>query len=473
MTGFAVVGPAYQVGWGLDETKATQAAQAFKALSLILMASRIILLVQYAVVGYWLRHHRRTWAPIFIHCLTLLCTSMIFLGLSFSFGPDSGDNSLIAWYIVIGLEALVILLTSGKFNFLSFRKTVIVERLGLLTLIILGEGVIGLCLSIQKVGSDQAFSPDVIGMIICGVIIIYAQWMLYFDQTETERVGTIRQLIWTVLHFPYHVSILLLVEGVSQISVWRKLIDQWDYLNNVIANIPNPADEEGIGETVSQVNETMNQFFETFEEGLGRTKYQTPDQTEHYQNLTWIYQSWFENDMNPNATYTNGTNTTIGDAIDDVWSDIFFDGASFAAANYGVEPPESLSEEASKSSQLLELLVNDTFTTIFVYFFICAGLSLILTSALFFFGKRNKVRGDFLNIFFRTLVGLGLTLLVIMNSLTSDAGVNNYDVFAFGPWMLPTVTIALAVVVVVDNLLINYVRKLVTGRGTYRPANDV
>ena len=117
--------------------------------------------------------------------------------------------------------------------------------------------------------------------------------------------------------------------------------------------------------------------------------------------------------------------------------------------------------------------VNDTFTTIFIYFFICAGLSLILTSFLFFFGKRNKVRGDFLNIFIRILVGLGLMLIVIMNSLTSDAGVNNYETFAYGPWMLPTVTIALAIVVVIDNLLINYVRKLVTGRGTYAPANDV
>ena len=71
---------------------------------------------------------------------------------------------------------------ASRVEFMNFKKTSIIERLALLTLIILGEGVIGICASISRVGVDHSFSSDVIGMIICAIVIIYLIWMLYHDQ---------------------------------------------------------------------------------------------------------------------------------------------------------------------------------------------------------------------------------------------------------------------------------------------------
>ena len=172
MTGFAVVGPGYKTGWEPNTKEAFTALNSFKTLTLILMASRLILAGQYSAVMVSLRGYKKAWLPILAHIGTLFVAAMIYLGLYFSFSPSSSDNGLIAWYVCIGFEAIVIFLVSGKTKFLSFRRTAIVERLGLLTLIILGEGIIGMCGSIRRVGSDKIFNPDVIGMIICSVGII-------------------------------------------------------------------------------------------------------------------------------------------------------------------------------------------------------------------------------------------------------------------------------------------------------------
>jgi hypothetical protein len=40
--------------------------------------------------------------------------------------------------------------------------------------------------------------------------------MLYFDNVQLENFGTIRQQIWTFLHFPFHTALVLLMEGTNQ-----------------------------------------------------------------------------------------------------------------------------------------------------------------------------------------------------------------------------------------------------------------
>ena len=295
MTGFAVVGPGYKTGWEPNTPAAAAATNSFTTLTLILMASRLILAGQYLAATISLRAYKKAWLPMLTHCGTMFVAAMIYLGLFFSFSNSGGENGLIAWYVVLGFEAIVIFLVSGKTKFLSFRRTAIVERLGLLTLIILGEGIIGMCGSIRKVGTDRVFNADVIGMIICSVgiickpcpLILYDRkltnhadflWMLYFDQTETERVGTMRQQFWAILHFPFHVCILLLVEGLSRLSVWRKILDiVVPYADEFLAAeaISDPA------EMIKALNKTLEHVFSKFDE----TEFVLPDPTPYFDIL--------------------------------------------------------------------------------------------------------------------------------------------------------------------------------------------
>ncbi|MCJ1474324.1 hypothetical protein MMC13_002982 [Lambiella insularis] len=439
MTGFAVVGPNYQTSWE-DDKAGARALQAFQTLSLILMASRLVLACQYGAAYWWLRNYRKAHVPLLAHIGTLFVAAMIYLGLYFSFGKALSGSGLVAWYVAIGFEAAVILLVSGRTRFLSLRRTAIVERLGLLTLIILGEGIIGLCGSVGKVGIDGIFSSDVIGMIISSVAIIYFIWMLYFDQEETTHVGTLRQQFWTILHFPFHITVLLVVEGLNRLSVWTKILDVTTPLLDKFTPFleGNPPTGNNMTELITYLNETLQPLFEQFS---SNQLVQAPNITDA---LELIREST--------------DNVTFSDSVFELLSE----GFNFVCENVGVEPPKEF-KTGDPTSALAGIF--DLFNTVFVYFFICAGLCLIFLAILFWTGKRRKLRGEILAIGVRILVGLGLSLLTLMDlpqyQNEDNSAINTY---LYTPWMLPTVVICYGLVVLIDNILIHYVRKVVSKR---------
>lgn len=60
------------------------------------------------------------------------------------------------------------------------------------------------------------FAPALIGTVISAVIIIYFVYMIYFDWMNKTECGRIREGFWVFLHFPFHLALVLLVEGVAQ-----------------------------------------------------------------------------------------------------------------------------------------------------------------------------------------------------------------------------------------------------------------
>jgi low temperature requirement protein LtrA len=143
----------------------------FKNISLILMGSRIVLMIQYSLALFWLKDYKKALFPLLAHVGTMFVTAVIFLGLAFGFNTPAGINIIDGWYVVMGIEAAVVLFVSGQTSFLNFRRTNIIERLGLLTLIILGEGVMGLGEVVTKINdTDGVFASDVIGLLISAVM---------------------------------------------------------------------------------------------------------------------------------------------------------------------------------------------------------------------------------------------------------------------------------------------------------------
>ena len=410
MTGFAVTGSGYQTGWAPGTEDAKNSIATFKALSLILMCSRLILTFQYSVAFWFIRSYKNAVIPMATHMAVLFTSAMIFLGLSFAFTAGASEHILIAWYCIIALEALVIMLVSGNVKFLSFKPTVLVERLGLLTLIILGEGIIGMCTSINKVGSDKVYSPDVIGNIICSVGIMYFIWMLYFDPIQPERMGTLREHMWAILHFPFHVSILLVVEGLSRLSVWRKLLNIMLPLQESFSNIPADLD---VGAQINYLNDTLYDVYDKFLD----PEVPYPDLNQYFDQIR----------------NSNGNTTAVSTGVDNIYSG----GIAWVSSVFKIEPPKStpLGNEVLVVNGIFQL-----FNTVFIYFFTFAGLMLILLAVLFLLGKRHKLRGELLTVFVRLFFGTGLSLIAIMAvpSLADKDG-SAFDAYIFSSWMLPTV----------------------------------
>ncbi|CAF9926688.1 MAG: hypothetical protein GOMPHAMPRED_004214 [Gomphillus americanus] len=468
MTGFAIVGPSFNVGFESADQQAINAAIAFQNLAIIMMISRLVLALQYLIIVIQLRHYKKAMLPLFLHVLVLVITGFTFLGTKFAFTPENGSRSLIAWYIIVAFEAGAILLISGlkRWRFLSFQRTCVVERFGLLTLIILGEGVIGLCSTVQKVGQNGPLSLDVIGMIVCSIAIIYSMWMLYFDQAETKAVGRFRQQLWILCHFPYHLGILFLVEGCSQLSLFRKVADTWAApLQDLEATtVSLSLNTTSVVDMLAEyVQTTFEKYYSSFESGRGELKFPA-NTTALNQTVESIKQLAEET----NFTIPTFNSTSLEFDIDSYIVDAWEEFAVFAANNLGfVAPAKVTADKSATSDDVINELIQDTLTTVLYYFFISAALALAMTAVLMTLGRRHKILGDWLNIGFRFLVSSGILIffivMAIWNMDPNYRGVDFGD-YISGPWIMPTITIILLVVVAADHILRTWTHAVVTRR---------
>ena len=253
--------------------------------------------------------------------------------------------------------------------------------------------------------------------------------MLYFDQEETNHVGTLRQMAWTVLHFPFHVTVLLVVEGLSRLSVWVKLLDTITPLAYVFSNFDTgllnftgPVSEDFVKEGVMTFNETIQQLFEKFEL-LGSS-------ADYSENL-----NYYLGDM------LNSTSNATQIALDS--DQVLGTGFQFVCENLGIDPPESAVIQ-TPVDQVAAIV--DLFSTVYIYFFSAAGLCLIFLAVLFWLGKRRKLRGEVLSIGVRIAIGIGLSLLSLMDLPSLSADDNSaISTYLYTPWLLPTVVICYGV----------------------------
>ena len=75
------------------------------------------------------------------------------------------------------IEGLAVLLTAMTWRIVSFKYTHIVERLQLLTLIIIGEGIIGMIKSVASITKGQADNNSTeLGSVIAAVLLLVSQF---------------------------------------------------------------------------------------------------------------------------------------------------------------------------------------------------------------------------------------------------------------------------------------------------------
>lgn len=87
-------------------------------------------------------------------------------------------------YIVAILETVFVTAVSSIWRQIAFKGTPLVERMSLLTLIILGEGAIAIAKACQNVAySDGAFqfTGTTIAQIVCATLNLYFIYIIYFD----------------------------------------------------------------------------------------------------------------------------------------------------------------------------------------------------------------------------------------------------------------------------------------------------
>ena len=235
MVGFAVMGAQWHPGQEVDSFTI------YKSFGLILMVSRLTLFLQYAVTLFYSKKHRKTILPLSLVMGMTLLSAIIYAATVASFPKKMFDangnrimsksNVYIAWYIIGLSETILTVAVSCIWRIVSFKGTHMVQRMSLLTLIILGEGIIVICKSIAKIVKNKyLWTGAVVGQIVAAVLIIYFLYMLYFDRMQEEHFGSIRQQVWSFLHFPLHIVLVLVLQGVSLLIIWRQAVTSIDSL---------------------------------------------------------------------------------------------------------------------------------------------------------------------------------------------------------------------------------------------------
>lgn len=90
-------------------------------------------------------------------------------------------------------------------------------------------------------------------------------FLVYFDWMKTAYLPPLRQLLWTMLHFPFHLALVLFMQGFTQFIQWSKVIDVFNHLSTDWIVYDPDALAHATSEKVHEnMTEEINQFSEIY-----------------------------------------------------------------------------------------------------------------------------------------------------------------------------------------------------------------
>lgn len=240
--GLALAGSKFELGGG------RQTNMNFRTLCYVLVLSRAMLALQYAFVLVAVARKRfsKLYLPIGLNIAVYAGAVAVFVAMTPAFEDDAvaPPGFFWLWWVVLFLEGVGTITISCFWRMLSFKKTHLVERMGLLTLIVIGEGAIGVTKTVSKMMGKYGLDVEGTLLVLCIVLVLVSDstgaeggglrvltvrqvflFLTYFDNTPHGHYGTIRQQFWALLHFPFQLAVVGVVEGSQQIALARYLMN--------------------------------------------------------------------------------------------------------------------------------------------------------------------------------------------------------------------------------------------------------
>lgn len=253
---------------------------------------------------------------------------------------------------------------------------------------------------------------------------------------EHDRFGSIRQQVWTLLHYLLHVAILLTVEGQTALITWTSCRNAIEWFEAGFPSLSNPASLGSTPALVATVNRSLTDAAARY----------------HYTLLSSYYDSAPDMAALQNVTYTGqfGTaqwNTTASQILSNIQYNVEY----FLFMNFQAEGPE---EEITATKDYREKvnLLNGAFEVVFEYFFIAAGGLLITLAVMYWFGKVHKHGDEWCCIILRFAVGAALACVSAVGFLETPGNISTFR-YTHQTWIIPIVTFCFFGVLVGDNLI--------------------
>lgn len=435
MVGLAVLGPKF------DTTKLTPQ---LKVIALILMVSRLVLALQYFLVMYHVRQYKKTKLPLSLMGGLNFVAGILYLGISFAFKTSA--HAYRALYVIAGFEMVVNIGISWQWKVLTFKGTHLIERMTLLTLYILGEGVIDVLKSVARISEKQdTWTSANIGTLFGAIAAIYLLYMLYFDTLNRHHFGSFRQQLWSFLHFPFHVALVLCLSGMAQFIIWQKIMEVFIDFTLKVEALPSPF-VPGAVQDNSTAEDFMNNLYNVsmgtlsnyqasnFSE-LTELNETVTQALEGIRNVTELYFETHNSEL-----LQNEFKVQIGKIVQAVWNSIM----DFYGFEAGSDTPESGDDVVD-----FKLVASlNTASLIFVFFFVATGFTLIFTGVLGIVNVRSYNKWSWVRFATHLLFGLAMCLLSLLCSGDGTAAIN----ITSTAWPLPIVAMTILIVLTIHHI---------------------
>ncbi|KAI9834791.1 MAG: hypothetical protein M1819_002877 [Sarea resinae] len=428
--GFASVGPHFSPN--VDHSN----YRAFQTCSILLLISRGLLVIQYSLAAFMLsKKYKQLVKPLICHVVIFVMTAAVYLGMIFAFRYDGSEPKVYyVWYAIVAFEGLAVVGISCWWKFLGFHHTHLSERMGLLTLIIIGEGIIGTTKTINTVVGENGWDHHAFRHFFAGALTIFFLWVLYFDHHANAGFGIVSHQIWALLHYFYHIALVLVLEGEQNLGLILNVSQQTNNLYNSIKT-------HCLGEHLAgpQFATSLNSSLQHF------SLYDTSEDAGTISVLPQVLSSLTEIQHSPGCT-----NVSAGITIEN----LDFPALENLVGNVVVAlfqrnkitPPAT-----SPRYNNLDGLVS-VFQLVYIYYFIAAGTVLLCLAAFLWIVRRRDQ-----DVYDRLAMATRVVLAVAMYALTAIAANDN----AMGNYMLNAIVIATFLLALVLVVGIDYILNLV------------
>jgi hypothetical protein len=129
--------------------------------------------------------------------------------------------------------------------------------------------------------------------------------MIYFDWMRHLHLPPYRQLTWMFLHFPFHLSLVLFVEGASQFVIWCKILEVTETFNDIISTsmteVKSDNNQTSTTWLVTVLNESVSQIFAMYPPVYFDT---TMDISNSLTSLSTVPEDWWNSSASGDANDT-------------------------------------------------------------------------------------------------------------------------------------------------------------------------
>ncbi|OAQ57472.1 hypothetical protein VFPPC_17170 [Pochonia chlamydosporia 170] len=450
LVGFVVVAPKFNPN--------DQDLDTMRAMSLILCVSRACLAVEYASTLWHVRRYKKMHKVLHLQIAVHAAASAVYLGITFRFSSGKQSRVFMAWYFIAGAEAIATVFISNLSPAASLTPTHMMRRMSLLTVMFLGEGIQQLAREVVTIVKNPgAWDSLTISLLTAAVTTMYLVFLVYFDWLRSSfYLPALRQQIWTCLHLPFHLSVVLFMQGFTQFLLWSKIVSQI----NRIGIIADPADDARAltSEAVqNSLNSSVQSFFSDYPPKILSS---LDTVNEALKNITQIPDSIWPAVANQTVDSDADLSPDMRRAFETLGNTvvtIYFTMANALYGAFGINLDDDISKKDPAAAKNIkdggyQVLVQDKtwrrYRLVFAYGYIAAGCTIIFMIMLTIVARTTQFK---LWPILRLII---IFLLAIGTSLVATLWFNEerVDYFLNSPWVMPTITLVWVTIAILTHI---------------------